>query len=281
MDNNQMNEIIHAAYRSLESNTFATLGRPDHKMWEEPFFGVAKGDDPYFDFLKDHIGAFHNLPEEAFRLRYPEPINPADLRVVSVCFPQTQETKDSQAKETDCPSREWIVTRGEWEPLVREFAEKVTARLEEIGVRCVSSELVPGFVSKETGRQGISSSWSQRHVAFIAGLGTFGLSDGLITQKGKAVRFTSFVLEGPLRETPRLYTGHHDWCLYFKDGSCGLCMERCPVNAISEVGHDKNVCADYEDVFSTKYWPSDIDKADYIFGCGLCQVGIPCESRRP
>jgi len=281
IDNSQMNEIIQNAYGSLELNNFATLGRPDHKMWETPFFGVADGNDPYFDFLREHIGPFHHNPVEAFRLRYPGEGDPSNLRVVSVCFPQTQETKESQAKESKCPSREWIVTRGEWEPLIREFAEKVTAQLDRIGVRSVSSELVPGFVFHEVGKQGLSSSWSQRHVAFIAGLGTFGLSDGLITQKGKAVRFTSFVMEADLDTMPRQYAGHHDWCLYFQDGSCGLCMIRCPIGAISHNGHDKNACADYEEIFATKYWPADIDKSTYIFGCGLCQVGIPCENQRP
>jgi hypothetical protein len=33
-----------------------------------------------------------------------------------------------------------------------------------------------------------ASSWSERHAAHAAGLGTFGLCDGLITAKGKAMQ---------------------------------------------------------------------------------------------
>lgn len=35
---------------------------------------------------------------------------------------------------------------------------------------------------------GFASSWSERHTAHFCGLGTFGVSDGLITSVGKAVR---------------------------------------------------------------------------------------------
>lgn len=277
----QLDETIRETYESLERNHFTTLGRPDHVMWDAPFFGVSKGDDPYYNFLKQHIGSFHWSPLEAFRLKYPGESDASQLRVISVCFPQTMESKETQSKETVCPSREWIVTRGEWEPLIREFSEKLTKTLEELGVRCASIELLPGLMVHQDGNFGLSSTWSHRHAAYISGLGTFGLSDGLITEKGKAVRFTTLILETPLGVQERPYKDHHEWCLYFRNGSCGVCMHRCPIQAITERGHDKTACADYEDVFSTQYWPEDIDRSNYILGCGLCQAGIPCQNGRP
>lgn len=277
----QLDQAIIETYESLERNHFSTLGRPDHVMWDAPFFGVSKGDDPYYNFLKDHIGTFHWSPLEAFRLKYPHESSETKLRVVSICFPQTMESKETQSKETVCPSREWIVTRGEWEPLIREFSEKITNTFEEMGVRSASIELTPGLMVHTDGNFGLSSTWSHRHAAYISGLGTFGLSEGLITEKGKAVRFTTLIVEAPLDVKPRPYENHHQWCLYFRDGSCGVCMGRCPIQAITENGHDKNACADYEDVFAEKYWPEDIERGDYILGCGLCQAGIPCQNGRP
>jgi epoxyqueuosine reductase QueG len=150
-----------------------------------------------------------------------------------------------------------------------------------MGVRSASVELLPGLMVHKDGNLGLSSTWSHRHAAYISGLGTFGLSDGLITEKGKAVRLTTLIVEAPLEVKPRPYEGHQEWCLYYKNGSCGVCMSRCPIQAITESGHDKNACADYEDVFSAKYWPKDIDRGNYILGCGLCQVGIPCQNGRP
>ena len=38
---------------------------------------------------------------------------------------------------------------------------------------------------------------------------------------------------------------------------------------------------DYEDESVAKYWPSHIDKKNYIFGCGICQSKVPCRDRRP
>jgi epoxyqueuosine reductase len=277
----QLDQIIQKTYESLELNHFSTLGRPDHVMWDAPFFGVSKGDDPYYNFLKEHIGEFHWSPLEAFQLKYPGEGDASQLRVVSICFPQTMESKETQSKETVCPSREWIVTRGEWEPLIREFSEKLTKGLEGLGVRAASIELLPGLIVHKDGNFGLSSTWSHRHAAYISGLGTFGLSEGLITEKGKAVRFTTLILEAPLDVSERSYENHHQWCLYFQDGSCGVCMSRCPIQAITEQGHDKNACENYEGVFSTKFWPEDIERGNYILGCGLCQTGIPCQNVRP
>ncbi len=250
-------------------------------MWERPIIGIAIGDDPFYDFLKEHIGEFHWNPVEVFRLKYPEHVSKESLRVISMVFPQTMETKRSQKKETKCPSREWIVSRGEWEPLMKEFSTKLINRLEKLGIRSVSIDLQSEFKVEVSESLGLASKWSHRHIAHFAGLGTFGLSDGLITEKGKAVRISSLIIEAPLTPTERPYNSHNEWCLYYKNGSCGVCINRCPVNAITFEGHNKNDCDAYETVFSQKYWPSDIERGDYKIGCGLCQVGIPCQNKKP
>ena len=281
IQNNQMEKIIYEVYDALEKNNFSTLGRPDHVMWERPLIGIAPGDDPYYDFLKEHIGSFHWSPLEAFQLKYPEAVSKDKLRVVSMVFPQSMEAKESQKKERKCPSREWIVSRGEWEPLMQEFSGKLVKRLEEMGIRSVSIDLQPEFSTVKSEKLGIASKWSHRHMAYAAGLGTFGLSEGLITEKGKAIRITSLIVEAELTPTVRAYDDPYEWCLFFRDGSCGVCMKRCPIDAITTEGHDKEACLAYEDYFAEHYWPADIERGDYILGCGLCQVGIPCQDGRP
>jgi epoxyqueuosine reductase QueG len=281
MDNQELNLIIEKVYESLEKNNFSTLNRPKARMWEKPLVGIAAGDDPYYDFLKEHIGSFHWSPSEVFQLKYPGFVAPDKLKVVSMVFPQTEETKLAQAKEKLCPAREWIVTRGEWEPLMKEFSGKLVDKLESMGIRSVSIDLLSEFSTARSEKLGIASKWSHRHSAYLAGLGTFGLSDGLITEKGKAVRVTSLIIEAPLTPTARPYSTPYEWCLYFKDGSCGVCMKRCPVSAITAEGHDKDACEAYEEVFAEKYWPKDIERGDYILGCGLCQAGTPCQNKKP
>ena len=281
MDNNEMKQLINDVYDSLEKNNFSTLKRPDAPLFDRPLVGVAAGDDPYYDFLKEHIGPFHWNPQEVFQLKYPGPVAGSKLRVVSMAFPQTVETKQAQAREKKCPSREWIVSRGEWEPLMKEFSGKLVKKLEEMGIRCASIDLQPEFSTARSETLGMASRWSHRHSAYLAGLGTFGLSEGLITERGKAVRFTSLIVEAPLTPTERPYSSYNEWCLYFKDGSCGVCMKRCPINAISEKGHDKDACDAYEEYYFEHYWPEGIERGDYILGCGLCQAGTPCQNKRP
>ncbi|MEG1583600.1 MAG: 4Fe-4S double cluster binding domain-containing protein [Anaerovorax sp.] len=286
MNNQELNRLIYQTFDGLEKNNFATLGHPEMPMWERPLIGVSSGDDPYFDFLKDHIGTFHWKPIEVFRLKYDEeergvPILEKNLRVVSMAFPQVMGTKEAQCEEKICPSKNWLVSRGEWEPLMKEFSGRLVGELEKRGISCVSIDLQPEFSRETSERMGIASKWSHRHGAYASGLGTFGLSDGFITEKGKAVRMTTLIVELPLTVKPRPYTTHHEWCLYFKDGSCGLCIDRCPVHAISEKGHDKERCAAYEEEVLEKYYPEDLDNSNYIFGCGLCQVDIPCQNKRP
>jgi epoxyqueuosine reductase QueG len=110
-------------------------------------------------------------------------------------------------------------------------------------------------------------------------LGTFGLCDGLITPLGKAVRVGSVIARIRIPPTYRPYKGHHEYCLFYSRGLCKKCIARCPVGALSEAGHDKKKCRSH-----VRPVTEDYVKAHYGFdgyGCGLCQTGVPCESRIP
>lgn len=114
-----------------------------------------------------------------------------------------------------------------------------------------------------------TSRWSERHAAYISGLGTFGLHKGLITERGTCGRFVSVLTDLPLPPTPRPYTGLYDYCTH-----CGACVRRCPVGAISQkAGKDHVACAYFVDWTMALYAPR--------YGCGKCQVGVPCQSRNP
>jgi epoxyqueuosine reductase len=131
-----------------------------------------------------------------------------------------------------------------------------------------------------------SSTWSERHAAYASGLGTFGLCDGLITPVGKAVRLGSVVARIQIPPTQRPYSDHHAYCLFYGNRDsrtgghiCGKCMARCPVGAITEAGHDKVKCSEH-----TSHTTAEYVRAQYGFngyGCGLCQTGVPCESKIP
>lgn len=278
----KVRKIIYQVFDSLETNNFSTLGKPDVKMFERPIIGIAAGNDPYYDFLKIHIGEFHWSPSDVFKLKYDKVPQSDRLRVISLIFPQTEETKNMQDKAENFPCDNWVVSRGEWEPMMKEFAEKIEKELESAGIRSAALDLRKEFHRQDSENLGTASVWSHRHSAFAAGLGTFGLNDGFISEKGIAVRITSVIAESDLDITPRGNRGHYDWCLYYSKGICGVCIKRCPVNAISkEHGHNKNICFEYEDYAVENFWPKHIERKDYIFGCGLCQSKVPCRDRRP
>lgn len=84
--------------------------------------------------------------------------------------------------------------------------------------------------------------FSHKHAAFLAGLGTFGENNVILTSEyGPRVRFTSIFMSAEIEGDPLI---EEDLCLH-----CKRCVENCPVNAIeSQVGElimpiDKISCA--------------------------------------
>ncbi|MDP3058821.1 MAG: epoxyqueuosine reductase, partial [bacterium] len=128
-------------------------------------------------------------------------------------------------------------------------------------------------------KYGAASNWSERHTAFVSGLGTFGLSDGLITPVGKAVRFGSAIIKAVIDPTVRPYSSPHEYCLFYNEASCMDCVLRCPIGAIGEDGHDKARCAGYINEIVIPHI-----KTAYNLGsscCGLCQTKVPCSDGIP
>ena len=128
---------------------------------------------------------------------------------------------------------------------------------------------------------GYASNWSERHVAHAAGLGTFGLSDALITPRGAAHRCGSVVVNMSLEPTPREYEGPYARCWFHTSGGseCGVCIERCPCGAITAEGHDKAACQLY--VYEKIKGEISEKLQAETPGCGLCQTKVPCQDGYP
>lgn len=278
----QIIDLIKETAAKSPYNSFRMIGAPDKPMWEKPIVGFAKGDDPYFAYYKKTIGDFYWLPKEVYNLKYSdEAVDDDQLTVVSIGFPQTEETKSEQSLATSMPGDRWLYTRGEWEAMIAKITGDIVAQIEADGYRAVSLDSIKEFSRHTSEKFGIASNWSHRHTAFIAGLGTFGLSDGLITKKGKAMRFTTIILNRVLEPTIREYDNYHEYCKFYKDGSCGACIVRCPVDAITKNGHDKDKCSAYLQKIKNETGPDFLKNSHYISGCGLCQSKIPCQDGIP
>jgi epoxyqueuosine reductase len=253
---------------------------PSEPAWDKPLVGFSRGDDPLYDKIKELIGPFYWTPVDIFKQTFPVlHIAPGELTVICWVLPQTKATKAANRKETRYASERWVRSRKFGEEFNVKLRNSLTSLLNEAGYPAVAPQNSPLWATKESERYGLSSTWSERHAAYVSGLGTFGLCDGLITPLGKAVRFGSVVARIPIPATPRPYEDHHAYCLFYSDGSCGKCAMRCPAGAITKKGRDKLKCRNYLDKVTAKYAVDQYGIEAY--GCGLCQTRVPCESRIP
>lgn len=250
------------------------------KAFENPLVGFASGADPLFEQYKDYVGPFFVTPWELFAATFRDmSIKGEELTVISYILPQTRPTKKDNRQEDVYPSERWARARIFGEKVNNALREHLVQAFADQGIRAIAPVLSSLFSTRVSPEYGFSSTWSERHAAYAAGLGTFGLCDGLITPAGKAMRTGSVVAQISLEPTPRPYSDHQAYCLYYSKGTCKKCISRCPVGAISESGKDKSVCAGHIIPGTSRFVRENYGFDGY--GCGLCQTGVPCESRIP
>jgi len=251
----------------------------DEAAWDDVLVGFSSGADPIWQQYKEYIGAFHWTPLEVFSQHRPgETATPDELTVISWVLPQRAGVREDNRRETKYPAEKWARIRVYGEAFNIALRQRLVQHLEDAGHPAIPPMLVPNWAIVKSERFSYASSWSERHAAHAAGLGTFGLCDGLITQKGKALRAGSVIARISIEPTPRPYADHRAYCLFFANGTCGKCIDRCPARAITEAGHDKEKCREHL-VRSREYVQKTYRFEGY--GCGLCQVGVPCESTIP
>ncbi len=253
----------------------------DYVIWDEPLVKFADGDDPIFTEYKTIIAPTHLTPREALAKAYnksPEDM-PARLSVISWILPAMEETRKSNRSETLVPSRLWSHTRWYGEKFNEALREHMAEILTELGYLAVAPFLQPYF-KVDTNEKGPYSNWSERHIAYAAGHGTFSLSDGLITESGIAHRCGSVATSLILPASPRTAESPYSNCLFYVGVSCNACIKRCPAGAITEKGHDKKKCQAYcRDIGYSASKEYDNDTS--VDGCGLCQTKVPCEFQNP
>lgn len=252
----------------------------DDHYYDEPIIIFASADDPLFEDYKKIIGDYHFTPREAFELAFGAASYNGGT-VISVVLPINEKIRERNRVQTVWASKEWALLRTFEETFIIRFAEHLETYLNKMGHRTVSPYASEWFKIHAT-NLGATSNWSERHVAYAAGLGTFSINDGFITEKGIAIRLISVVTELKLTPDIRKAKSHTENCLLCSKGICGSCIKRCPVNSITKAGHDKVMC--YKYVYgdeSKKLAQSYGGNPEVGSGCGLCQTGVPCEYKNP
>ncbi len=274
MEQTIRNEILRFV-RESPDNRFPDGERP---YFEEPLIGFAAADDPLFGEYKRIIGDFHLTPGEIMEGTYGIGIGEART-VVCWILPIAKATRESNRREEKAPSRDWALTRAQGEHFNTLLRMHLVEMLGLWGTQAVAPLLSGMWRPVMDPKTGMASTWSERHAAYAAGLGTFSLNDGFITAKGIAHRCGSIITNETITPTNRSCGDPWSNCLFSRDGSCGICIDRCPVGAISRQGHDKEKCQAF--VYGELRKTAGEAYGIMETGCGLCQTRVPCESRVP
>lgn len=235
----------------------------DVKMYDLPLIKIGDANDPYFEKVKERIGQHFMTPHEWL---------PNADSIISIFLPASSKIRTDNYIDNDWPSSSWLHARIEGQMMIAKLSQFLKSLLEKEGYQAVIPTLDPRFFAREglpeaTEELQFTSNWSERHVAFICGLGTFGLSKGLISEKGVAGRYTSLITNLSLPKDKREYQDLYEYC-----SMCGICARNCPAKAISiENGKDHIKCSAYLNLTRERFSPR--------YGCGKCQIKVPCETK--
>lgn len=243
--------------------------------------GFVSADDPIFIQYKEIIGKFHLTPIETyteFCKKNEIQCSTNNLTVVAFILPINQQTKkENLTYSKEMPGERWAHTRLFGEQANQKLQNYLIIELKKENINAIAPMML-GYMFRVIRKpaKGIwTSTWSHRHMAFAAGLGSFGLSDGFINRKGIAMRCGSIVIDYKLPTD----ADKRPKDPYFYCSNCGACIKRCPVGAITyENRHDKKKCSKH--VMSSIPYIKNTYGID-IYSCGLCQVGVPCENGFP
>jgi epoxyqueuosine reductase len=266
------------------------------RIFADPLLGVARGDDPIFLKFKEVVHPEHLTPVEMWvKTGLPDEAHLAErVRVLSIVFPFHSEIREAGKAAKDMPPEIYCVARNLANVFKREVVTRTVAFFQEAGFQATAGMLSRAYeiIARDFPR--LASTWSERHLAFAAGLGSFSLHEGLITEAGCNVRLASVLTNAPLEITRRRNDDPFANCLQHATGKCGKCVKRCPGGALSLEGHDKMKCYLFGRVVDKEMNPrvgkflkthrrviDGKEQITYPVGCALCQFGVPCMDRNP
>lgn len=237
-------------------------------QWGTPLVGFADAFHPSILALKESIGPDHQIPTDVL----------SDASIVIVTYvPFTNELAKSNAAAGRLASPQWALAYEETNAMLRKLNLHLIGFLEGLGYHAAVSKEASTFDQNK-----LISNWSHRHFAVAAGLGTFGINNMLITKSGCCGRLTTLVTNLDVEPDSPLPT---ELCLYKKNGSCGICVKRCPMGALSTTGYDRQkcylLCRENASIY-TEFGSSYVDatgaqaNSEGSEVCGKCVTASPC-----
>jgi len=267
------------------------------RIFDLPLIGIAPGEDGLYSRFKVVVGPEHLAPIELWQKNnMPKTAHDGEsLLVVSIIFPFTERIRSESLHAVKIPADFYCFARNFAIGFMAEVVRTGIRFLEEHGYHGIGGMYNPVYqmiASQDPPR--LYSNWSERHMAFAAGLGTFSLHDGFISEKGCNIRIASILTDAPFEATPRKTEDPYGNCLYYTRGICRECEKRCPGEAIDQKGHNilkclktvKEIEAHVNERFGPVFKPdhkrmNGVDSISYPVGCAFCQFGTPCMDKNP
>lgn len=248
MSSERLADFVAATIRQMVAEAGTTTA------YREPLVGFAAADDARFSGLRQVANPNHMLPEDLLSGAH---------SVISYYLPFAPDVVRANEWHREQVATEWAVAYVETNALIGQINSRLIEALAERGIRAAAEPATHNYDPAT-----LKSAWSHKSVAVIAGLGSFGLHQMVITDAGCAGRFGSIVIDAHL---PKAEAPAKERCLYFHDGSCLECVARCPVSALAEVEPlDRQRCNQRLERLRKEF--SHLGRAS---ACGKCAIG-PC-----
>lgn len=218
-------------------------------IWKTPIIKYADAASTDMMRLKEIVSPSHNVPQDFL---------PSATVVLSYFLPFKKEIAESNISG-ETASATWANAYNTTNAMAVYLNLHLKEFIEQHGFKAE--------IPQNTGyRDGVlMSDWSQRHIAYLAGHGTFGKNNLLISDIGSCGRYFSVVTSLPVIPDAPVTK---ERCLYKKNGTCGLCIKRCFAGALTAEGFDRHKC-----------YTSCLKNEALFPGagvCGKCAVGLPC-----
>ncbi|MDR1471676.1 MAG: hypothetical protein LBS75_04055 [Synergistaceae bacterium] len=229
------------------------------KLWNKPIVEIISAKDGKLKMLKEAISVEHFMPHDVL---------PDAKSIISFFIPFRENIVKSNIEGT-LASEEWVIAYIKTNDLIKTINNDIEKLMSQSGYKVGKIPATHNFDEEK-----LISNWSHRHIAYIAGVGTFGINNMLITKNGCCGRFGSIIINYELDEYKQA-DEVRERCLNKLNGSCGICQKKCTVSAY-ENKYDRHKC--YKQCLENAEYHKNIGYADV---CGKCLVGLPCSIKEP
>ncbi|MBU1879679.1 MAG: epoxyqueuosine reductase, partial [Chloroflexi bacterium] len=156
--------------------------------YRSPLVGFAAADDSAWQVIRERVNSEHLLPTDML---------PGAQTVVAFFVPFAHRVV-AENRRHFYVSPEWAQAYVETNALILDICRGLATMLADRGVWAAFEPPTHNFDPAT-----LRSVWSHKSVAYVAGLGEWGLHHMLITERGCAGRLGSLVIDAAIPPTPR------------------------------------------------------------------------------